>query len=469
MPRPGRAIRKRAFYYHPQLTQVTVVILGMATETNTAFSTQPGHTVVLGLATETNEALQLAGLKLVVETDTAFPIVPMRTKAIGLVTETDTAFSVAKTKLFIVSTATETDSAFVITPFKTVIPTPPAGIHLYELELSDLNGNVVISSLPFDDLRYGFTLDGLPWAEFSIDMWRPEATVNNLAEGQREVRIRRDDTLVWGGYLWTTEVSTDTLMVRCQCEGWFSMFYHRLIDQDKIFEDVEQFDIAWQLLNYTQGLTDGNLGVTRGPEANSGQVKTKKYRYWERQNVGETINELSEMHDGFDYDIAPNKVFHMYYPQRGALLGFNFEMDVNANNVYVLRDAKELATEVHGIGGGTEKSTCIAVVVDTGARATYKLRQTAEDFGETKHFNTMVKRATRKLNNHKAPTRQPQIGVVLTPPDLFDFNIGDRATVIASAGFLQINSVHRIIAMEVFLDQTGVEVVTVHFDERTAP
>jgi len=73
------------------------------------------------------------------------------------------------------------------------------------------------------------------------------------------------------------------------------------------------------------------------------------------------------------------------------------------------------------------------------------------------------------LNNHKAPTRQPQIGVVLTPPDLFDFNIGDRATVIASAGFLQINSVHRIIAMEVFLDQTGVEVVTVHFDERTAP
>jgi hypothetical protein len=138
----------------------------MATETNTAFSTQPGHTVVLGLATETNEALQLAGLKLVVETDTAFPIVPMRTKAIGLVTETDTAFSVAKTKLFIVSTATETDSAFVITPFKTVIPTPPAGIHLYELELSDLNGNVVISSLPFDDLRYGFTLDGLPWAEY---------------------------------------------------------------------------------------------------------------------------------------------------------------------------------------------------------------------------------------------------------------------------------------------------------------
>jgi hypothetical protein len=443
--------------------------LGIATETNTAFSVAPGHTVVLGLVTETDTATSFPGLKLVSETDTAFSIVPMRTKAIGLATETDTAFSVAKAKLFIVGMATQTENAFAVVPVKAIIPTPPTGVHLYELELSDLNGSVIIASLPFDDLRYGFTLDGLPWAEFSIDMWRPEATTTNLAEGQREVRIRRDGVLVWGGYLWTTEVSTDTLMVRCQCEGWFSMFYHRLLDQDKIFEDVEQFDIAWQVLNYTQGLTDGNLGVTRGPEANSGQVKTKKYRYWERQNVGEAINELSEMHDGFDYDIAPNKVFHMYYPRRGVLLGTNFELDVNASNVYVLRDAKELATEVHGIGGGEEKATCIAVVVDTGARATYKLRQTAEDFGEIKHFNTMVKRTTRFLNNHKAPTRQPQIGVVLTPPDLLNFGLGDRGTVIASAGFLQINAVHRIIAIEVFLDQTGVEVVTVHFDERTAP
>jgi hypothetical protein len=470
MARKGRSKPNRAIWLRGQVAVGPKVIpIGQATETDIAQPLGSGRRVILGQAVETDIANPLVGLKIVTETDTAFSIRRVRTKRLNTIaSETDTAFAITKKKRFNLTQVTESEFAFSIIPVKSSQPTPP-GTHLYELELRDLSGALILADLPFDDLRYGFTLDGLPWAEFSIDMWKPEATTTNLAEGQREVRIKRDGVLVWGGYLWTAEVSTDTQLVRCQCEGWFSMFYHRLIDQDKIFEDVEQFDIAWQILNYTQGLTDGNLGVTRGPEANSGQVKTKKYRYWERQNVAEAINELSEMQDGFDYDIAPNKVFHMYYPRRGSLLATNFEMDVNVNNVYVLRDARELVTEVHGIGGGEEKATCIAVVVDTGARATYKLRQEAHDFGNIKHFNTMVKRTTRWLNNHKAPTRQPQVGVVLTPPDLFTFNIGDRAPVIASAGYLQINATYRIIAIEVFLDQTGVEVVTVHFDERTAP
>jgi hypothetical protein len=444
----------------------------MATETNTAFSVAPGHTVVLGLATETNEATSFPGIKLVTETDTAFPIVPMRTKAIGLVTETNTAFSILGKKGKFVSMATETDFAFAIIPQK---PQPPiVGVPLYEVELTQLTvngGATVIASVPFDDLQYGFTIDGPNWAEIMIDAWRPEATVANFTEGEREVYIRRDGVLVWAGYLWSAEGSTSDMMVRLSCSGWASMLDHRLIDEDKQFSDQEQMNVAWELINFTQNKTEGNLGITRGPEANSGVTRTLKYRYWERRVIGEVIREIAEMNGGFDFDIAPNKVFHMYYPRRGVLSGTTLQLDTNMNTIQQLRDASEVASEVHGIGGGEGKATCIAVVSDATALADYGLRQTAEEFGDIKHYNTMVQKTTRFLNQHKKSTRQPQISlaVVGATPVVGTYSVGDRFPLLASAGYFNISGTFRISAYEVHLDQTGVEVSTIHFDERTAP
>jgi hypothetical protein len=472
--RKGRAKRKQAIFYHPRLPPVTVIEIGIATETNTAFSINETKTVVLGIAEETNIAQPLAGLRIVTEVDTAFPIVPMRTKAIGLATETNTAFAVGKKKLFTIpDIVTETDFAFSIIPQKT-FPGLPPGVPFYEVELTQLTvngGATIIASVPFDDLQYGFTIDGPNWAEMVIDAWKPEATVANFTEGEREVYIRRDGELVWAGYLWSAEGSTNDMTVRLSCSGWSSMLDHRLIDADKLFTDEEQFDIAWELIDFTQNKTDGDLGFTRGPEPDSGVDRTIKYRYWERRNIGEVIRELAEMNNGFDFDITPNKVFHMYHPRRGVLQGTTLELDVNMNTIQQLRDASEVASEVHGIGGGEGKATCIAVVSDATALADYGLRQTAEEFGDIKHFNTMTQKTTRFLNQRKRSTRQPQVSlaVVGVAPEVGSYSVGDKFPLLADAGYFNISGEFRIAAYEVHLDQSGVEVATLHFDERLAP
>jgi len=471
--RKGRAKRKQAYFYHPRLPPVTVVEIGIATETNTAFSINEVKTVVLGIAEETNIAQPLQGLDLVTEFDTAFPIVPMRTKTIGIATETNTAFSILGKKVKLIGLAEETNFAFSITPQKT-FPGLPPGVPFYEVELTQLTvngGATIIASVPFDDLQYGFTIDGPNWAEMVIDAWKPEATVANFTEGEREVYIRRDGELVWAGYLWSAEGSTSDMTVRLSCSGWASMLDHRLIDNDKLFTDEDQFDIAWELIDFTQNKTDGNLGFTRGPEPDSGVDRTIKYRFWERRVIGEVIRELAEMNNGFDFDIAPNKVFHMYHPRRGVLLGTTLELDVNMNTIQQLRDASEVASEVHGIGGGEGKATCIAVVSDATALADYGLRQTAEEFGDIKHFNTMTQKTTRFLNQHKRSTRQPQISlaVVGAAPEVGTYSVGDKASLLANAGYFNISGEFRISAYEVHLDQTGVEVATIHFDERLAP
>jgi hypothetical protein len=177
------------------------------------------------------------------------------------------------------------------------------------------------------------------------------------------------------------------------------------------------------------------------------------------------------MNGGFDFDISPNKVVHMYYPRRGVLQGTTLELDVNMNAIEQLRDAQEVVTEVSGIGGGEGKATCIAVVTDVGARNTYGLRQHAEEFGDIKHYNTMVKKSERYLSHHIASTRQPQVGlaVVGVAPEVGSYGVGDRFPLLANAGYFNINGTFRISAHEVHLDQSGVEVATLHFDERLAP
>lgn len=339
----------------------------------------------------------------------------------------------------------------------------------YVVSIKDLDGGTVVANLDYDELEYGFTLDGTPWATIVIDMWKPQATVNNLKEGERVVNITRDASLIWAGYLWDAEGGTETGTIRCTCEGWSSMLYHRLIDVDKTYNDFEQFDLAWDLIDFTQAKTGGNIGITRGAQADTGVLRTIKYRYWERRVIGEVIDELAAMNGGFDYEITPTKVFNMYYPRKGSLLANTFELDVNVHNIYQLRNAREVASEVHGIGGGDEKATCIAVVSDATALATYKLRQSAHDFGDIKHYNTMVRKTERYLSLHKRSTIQPQLGLIVSPPAVGTFGVGDRAPVVANAGYFAINATYRIIAYEVHLDNTGVEVVTVHFDERLTP
>lgn len=337
------------------------------------------------------------------------------------------------------------------------------------VSVKDLSGATLVADLNYDELEYGFSLNETDWATIVIDMWKPQATVDNLREGERVINITRDGTLVWAGYIWDIEGGTDTGQIRLACEGWGSMLYHRLIDDDKQYSDEEQFDIAWDLINFTQNKTAGDIGITRGPQADSGNVRTVKYRYWERRVIGEVIDELAAMNGGFDFDISPAKVFNMYFPRKGSLLTTTFELDTNVSNIYQLRSAREVASEIHGIGGGEGKATCIAVVFDPGAQSTYKLRQTAHDFGDIKHYNTMVAKTERYLNLHKESTIQPQLGLVVSPPTIGSFGIGDRAPVVANAGFFSINQTFRIIAYEVHLDSTGVEVVTVHFDTRLTP
>lgn len=340
----------------------------------------------------------------------------------------------------------------------------------YVVEVHDrLGNNTIVSSLPYDQLQFGWELNGPGFADMSVSMWQSEATYANLEPVRRTIYIKRDGTLVWSGPIWNLDANTGDGVVRITASGWISWLDKRLIAATQNYNGVDQFDIAWDLINYTQNLANGNLGITRGAEADSGINRDLRYQWYERRIIGEVIPELAAMSDGFDYDIDQNKVFHMYYPRRGSAIGTPFVLDTNVHNIYELFDGRTLASEVHGMGGGSEKTTCIAVVSDATSLNDYGLVQEAYDFGDLKKYADLTKRADRYLNLHKATTRQPQFSAVTGSPAVGTFNVGDTGTITAVAGFFNVNATYRIINIEVHVDNTGVEVVTPHFDARLTP
>ncbi len=87
------------------------------------------------------------------------------------------------------------------------------------------------------------------------------------------------------------------------------------------YTQVDQAQLAWNLISITQGRTGGSLGIVRGSGQATGVLRD---RTWE---PGETVlhylDLLANVQDGFDYDLAPSGTstalsFDVFYPLRGT-------------------------------------------------------------------------------------------------------------------------------------------------------
>lgn len=66
---------------------------------------------------------------------------------------------------------------------------------------------------------------------------------------------------------------------------------------------TDQAEIAWQLISQTQSRAGGHLGISKGVGHPAGVLRDRTYEAGD--SIGERIQELSEVIDGFDWDIRP--------------------------------------------------------------------------------------------------------------------------------------------------------------------
>jgi hypothetical protein len=253
--------------------------------------------------------------------------------------------------------------------------------------------------------------------------------------------------------------------MRFSGEGWFSKLRRRYIDSKKKYTAQDQFTIAWDLIDFTQTKTGGNLGITRFSAATSGVTRDRTYQAWERKNVGEALEELAAVQNGFDFEITSDKQWKTYYPKKTASGVHDFVLGKNIRGFAIDYDANETDTEITAMGDGEEAKMLLSVAVDTAARTEFGLLQDTRDFRDISKQSTLDAHATEELRLAKIQRVQPNIQVFTDDPPWGSFAVGDNARLDIKKGYVQLEQVFRITTITVQVSDEGNEAVGVFFGE----
>lgn len=148
-------------------------------------------------------------------------------------------------------------------------------------------------------------------------------TVTNLDTAEQVKKIVPAKTLVhvyrdadiWGTYIiWSMTMRSNprsgvtVSLSGATLESWF---YHRIVDADLTFNDEDQFDIARELVAQAQtGWTpyENNADLKIISQSNlSGFERDRQYYTAEGTSVGQRLEELANVDNGFEY------IIHTYY------------------------------------------------------------------------------------------------------------------------------------------------------------
>ena len=239
-----------------------------------------------------------------------------------------------------------------------------------------------------------------------------------------------------------------------------------LLGPEWVFTQVDQSAIAWRLVELAQtrgvwgqilGAPSGSwLGLTRGLGQTTGVLRDRTYL--EGQEVGEKIQQLSDVINGFDWAISPTGDFDVYYPRRGVPRSFVAHWGSNVAAVSRTVDASHYATIVRQSGADDVPSQ-YAVVEDVDERPGGSWHVQVGD-PDVLEESTLVEKAQAEL---EARQLIPSYSLTLAPgtwrgPE--NLWLGDTLRLVVQSGHrLNVDTDVRVIEIEVDVGDDGGETV----------
>jgi hypothetical protein len=460
MARRGRGERRRAIVIVGADARISTNLVPVVPENDEAQAITILKKKAIGIASELDSAQVIvavtsgaATIGLANETDASQAITKAKRRTLGIATQTNTALPITFKKGL--GTNLETDTAIIIVPFiPPPVPPGPGAPSIWRVELYPLNGGTKIIDLPVQSWMFNYVLDGPGAFEADVQLTHALATEGNIAVGKREIRVFRATSLVWGGYLWGVTASAVDYKLRLRGEGYFSRLRRRVIANDLVKKQVDQADIAWQLIQYSQS-THGTFNITDG-HINTGVKIDHVYCATDLGEVGSAITELSEMDDSFDFWITPtitdasNKVFKNASPRRGTTKAVTINQD-NAISADYEIDAIDLANRIWGIGQGdcnppSFEATANASITDYGEL------HAVEQYDDLDHLPSVKAHTREELRLQKAPRRQVTVRLEERDYTWGSFDVGDIITLASNRGYLTDSRQMRVIRIQANFD-----------------
>ena len=255
------------------------------------------------------------------------------------------------------------------------------------------------------------------------------------------------DTNLWGLTLTPTEVNNQ-LIVFLQYIGvdvilnincvYIKVYY----SIGNVIKVADSGAIAWDLIETSQLKTNGDLGITEGTIATT-QDRTRTYN---NQNIMEAIINLSDVINGFDFEITNDKVFNVYTVKGTDLTdSLILEYGRNLQTVSIDEDFTEPCNNAIVLGEVIDGEELTRVDrPDTTTQAKYKLREMVLSADNVIDEDTLNEKGDAMLYKYKEPLIKVTFEVIRGTVDITQFSLGDLIRLIIKKGCYNIDSNYRI-------------------------
>ena len=348
----------------------------------------------------------------------------------------------------------------------------------YRYLLASVPANTVIAELPFEGAKYEHVLNapgsfsgtvGLKQPAKLEGVLKPLLSPQSSSLGKLALYVERDGVIIWGGPLWTARADVDGGTFELAGEGWLSYFRHRVMRESFSYVNQDQTEIAKFLVNNHQVWSGGGtLGISIADVQPSGVLRDRSYLASERKEVGEAIEQLAAVENGFNFRFESRwnagvlqTRFLTSYPATGHPTPLVFEGQITS--LKVAMDATTMATNVDAIGtqdaGG---DALLATVSDPAMLANYPQYDAVVPASDVSVLATLDQQARRRLLRGHAPTVIPSVEVdPAQDPVVGSYLCGDIVKVRGGYGLASLDGSYQVTAYAVSVDAAGGEKGTI--------
>ena len=337
--------------------------------------------------------------------------------------------------------------------------TPPDDKSLYKVVITQKDGTEIGEIINFTSISFDKRLNNYGKCIIKLPLNEPELD-SLISLRNYEVKILRNDTVVWAGeqvHL-TGNISKKSIEpVTLTCFDYLELFNSRFTGAIDIYSGIDAGAIAWSLIDDSQSLTDGDFGITQG----NIETTINRDRSYYNQNIMDAIIKLSNVVNGFDFEVTDEKVFNVY-SKKGVDRSSEvvFQYGLNMNNISIESDFSKPANEGIALGEGFASEQLRETSVDTSLRAAHKLRQGVVSDPSISVSATLTDKADELIRRNKQSIINVKFEQVQNSVPLFGtLTLGDSVKIIINKGIFDINNVFRIYAFNVKLDSKGKETV----------
>lgn len=343
---------------------------------------------------------------------------------------------------------------------------------VYDIVITDpFSSEPIIGLSDARDIRYSLYLNRPAEMSCVLSMRSEQAQREFIQPGTRELLIYRDNVPVETVFALNrvSVVANDTdESLQINATGIMAYLSDALVYGNASARTGTQ--IPWTLIDTYQNRAGAVSDIFRGATVGTPQSRTKIVE--QDAAILDTIIELSETGDGFDFNIDSNRRYNEWHPKRGAFQGIVLEYGTNVSEFTYDESTEpgEIVTDVRAFGtasSGPPRSAFSSTARSIYGRREASISYNSENENAVETDAQLQAFANNAVISRSAPLIIPSMRVTPNHPSISLDNIALGDSVIVRArlqNYASIDAVYRIIAIHVELDDNFNESLTLELN-----